>query len=233
MDTTSWIIFSDDDLLVINKPAGILSIPDGYRPDIPHLKSILEPEFGGLWVIHRLDKDTSGILLLARNPKAHRFMNQQFDNHHITKEYTAITLGNPPWQQISADYPLTVNGDRAHRTRVLPGKGKPALTDFLITQSLRGASLLTAYLHTGYTHQIRAHLSYLGYPILFDDLYTQPQLRASVDIINTQFTGFPHPLRTMLHANRIRFTHPASKLPVEFNAALPGDFLTALNWLNK
>ena len=124
-DIESHILHSDDSLIAVDKPAGILTVPGGFSPDTPDLKAILELEFGPLWVVHRLDKDTSGVLLFARNPNAHRLLNLQFDERKISKEYRAIVYGLPTWTDIDVNQPILVNGDRVHRS-IISGKGKLA-----------------------------------------------------------------------------------------------------------
>ncbi len=180
-DLNKWILYQDQSILVINKPAGVLTIPDGYKPDIPHLRSILEPVFGRLFIVHRLDKDTSGVMVIARSEMSHRNLNLQFDNRVIKKKYQALIVGSPAWDEMRVDSPLTVNGDRSHRTRVLPNKGKPARTDYSKVFSWKTVTHVEAKPQTGYTHQVRAHISSIGFPILFDTLYTPPDLEGTVE----------------------------------------------------
>lgn len=109
--------WSDESILIVNKPPGLLSIPDGYDADKPHLRSTLEPEFGRLWIVHRLDRDTSGLMVLARTRDAHRALNQQFEQGDVFKQYLAVVHGEPSWSSIRLDLPLLPDGDRKHRTR--------------------------------------------------------------------------------------------------------------------
>jgi len=194
-----WVIFIDESLVVVNKPAGLLSVPDGYNPNLPHLRSVLETFLGRLWMVHRLDKETSGLMVLARNAEVHRELNRQFREHEPIKHYLAQVAPQPAWEQFSLEAPLRINADRAHRTRVDFLKGKPARTDFLVARREKDWAELICTLYTGYTHQIRAHLYYLGLGILGDYLYQPPQFKAA-----------PKPTvdRMMLHASELSFTHP-------------------------
>ena len=107
------------------------------------------------------------------------------------KQYQALILGNPAWDEMSVDSPLTVNGDRSHRTRVLPNKGKPARTDYSKVFSWKTVTQVEAKPQTGYTHQVRAHISSIGFPILFDTLYTPPALKElSKTIISSLYLDF-------------------------------------------
>lgn len=221
-----WIISEDDFLLVINKPSGLRSIPDGYDPQLPSLNKILEKHYGKLWVVHRLDKDTSGIMIFARTRTAHQIINRQFENRQILKFYHAITVGQPTWDQYRCDLPLRVNGDRKHRTVVDEKCGKPATTAFqLIARLSQYYSLISASPLTGYTHQIRTHLAAIGFPILFDNLYSPPQLISPSPDLESP--------RLALHASQIRFAHPADGAPVEFSAPYPSDFSFFIAGLKK
>src|SRR5664280_1645641 len=102
------IIFEDENLLVINKPAGVHSIVDGYDPSIPHIRTILEPDFGRLCIVHRLDKDTSGVMVLARSAAVHKILNEQFSHREIRKQYLALVWGEFP-EKLSVSYPLKLN----------------------------------------------------------------------------------------------------------------------------
>src|SRR5512136_520643 len=99
------ILYIDDVLLVIDKPAGLPSLPDGYNPATPHVRSLLEPIFGRVWFVHRLDRDTSGVLLLARSAAAHRILNTQFDQRQVKKVYHALVYGSPDWVAKTVDLP--------------------------------------------------------------------------------------------------------------------------------
>ena len=223
-DVEISVLFEDDALLVIDKPAGVLSLPDGYDKSLPHLATLLAARHGRLWLVHRLDRDTSGVLVLARSAEAHHHLNDQFRERRVEKVYRALIAPIPTWEKISAGFPLRKDGDRQHRTVVDPQLGKPAKTDFEVMERFPLAALVAARPHTGYTHQIRAHLRALGCPILADDMYRLPD--------SPSFA--PPPIgRMALHACSITFTHPSSGETLVFNAPEPADFLSAISKLRK
>jgi tRNA pseudouridine32 synthase/23S rRNA pseudouridine746 synthase len=207
--TPDWVLFTDESLVVVNKPAGLLSVPDGYDPSLPHLRSVLEPLLGKLWMVHRLDKETSGLMVLARDADTHRELNRQFREHEPIKHYLALVAPQPSWNEISLEVPLKVNADRAHRTRVDFEKGKPARTDFQVVRREENWAELDCTLYSGVTHQIRAHLYYLGLGILGDPLYQPPQFKAAEK---------PEVNRMMLHASELTFTHPKTGALMHFQA---------------
>jgi RluA family pseudouridine synthase len=217
-DPSGLVLWSDETLLAVNKPAGLPALPDGYDPTAPYLAGVLQPIFGRLWVVHRLDRDTSGVVAFARSSQAHRALNTQFEQRQVSKVYHAIVTGNPDWAERTARQPLLADGDRRHRTIVDPRQGKKAETSFKVLEQFRGFALLEAAPHTGRTHQIRAHLAALGYPIVADILYG----------------GNPEPgliERTALHAGKLTLSHPSTGERLVFEAPYPEDFIAALDCL--
>lgn len=218
------VIWEDESFLVINKPWGLRTLPDGYDKTQPHLKSLLSPIYGRLWIVHRLDKDTSGVLLLARSAEAHRSLNTQFEQRQVVKIYHALVIGNPTWDRIECLQPLRANGDRKHRTVIDFERGKPAETHLEVIERFAGYTLLEAQPKTGRPHQIRAHLAGLDFPIAEDLLYgnrAEPEQTPPIQCI----------LRPALHAHWLSFKHPLTNEEVSFEAPYPEDFATALQYL--
>ena len=231
-----WIRYSDDALLAVNKPAGLPALPDGYHPEAPHMKLLLEPHYGRLWIVHRLDRQTSGLMLLARSPQAHRALNDQFQSHQVNKIYHALIVGLPPWDETVIDLPLRPDGDRRHRTVIDQSRGKPASTHLRMLERFGRFSLVQAIPRTGRTHQLRAHLSAVGFPILCDALYgggqrlvTSPQPAGSVG--NSVETGLLE--RMGLHAWSLEFQHPVTRSQMRLEAPYPPDFEGTLEMLRQ
>jgi len=218
------IIYKDDHILIINKPAGLSVLPEGWEPDAPYLVKMLEEELPKIWVVHRLDKYTSGVLVFALNAEAHRALNIQFEKHETEKVYRAITVGAPPWKERITKFPLRVNVGHKHRTMVDNKNGMRSETKFKVLNWVQispelaeGAALVEARPMTGRTHQIRVHAYALGYPLLGDILYSAPE----TDIM----------ARPALHAYSLSFNHPVSNERVSFTAPYPTDFKKALERL--
>lgn len=212
------IIHSDDHIIILNKPAGLSVLPDGWEPDAPYLVKLLEEEFGKIFVVHRLDKFTSGVMVFAKTAEAHRSLNIQFEKHTIEKVYRAIMVGNPPWQEKITKFPLRANVGHKHRTMVDNRNGLRSETQLKVLNRNEDNALVEARPMTGRTHQIRVHAYALGYPLLGDALYSAPE----TDLI----------ARPALHAYTLSFDHPFSNERVTFLAPYPTDFKTTLERLN-
>lgn len=218
------IIYQDESLLLVNKPAGLLTIRDGYDASLPNLVDMVRQDFDKCWVVHRLDKETSGLVLFALTAGAHRNLNIQFQDRKVKKEYRALVLGKVEAEEFAINAPLRVNGDRMHRSTIDFTNGKPALTKFYALRLFKLVSYVKAIPKSGYTHQIRAHLAYAGHPILGDALYIRKDL------------GFspmePTPIaRVALHAYQLSFSHPITGETLTFQVDPPIDFQSALSSL--
>ena len=206
-------LYQNQDILIINKPAGLLSVPDGYNPELPHLRAVLDPIYGELWMVHRLDKETSGVMVLARNQDAHRELNAAFRNHEVEKIYHCFVYPKPDWMELDIELPLQINADRKHRTRVNYTKGKPARSHCKVKRHFATAALLEVQIETGITHQIRAHLREHNLAILGDDLYRAGLPSQPIDVP-----------RMMLHARILTLPNLKTGERHEFSANYPDDF---------
>lgn len=208
------IIYEDEHLLVVEKPAGLPVLPDGWEKDAPYLVKSLEEQFGKIYIVHRLDKITSGVMVFARDAETHRALNIQFESHQAEKVYHALVEGNPKWDEKIAKHPLRANVGHKHRTMVDDKNGKPSETRLRIIKRYQTSALIEAKPMTGRTHQIRVHAYALGHPLVGDVLY------------GAQITyGIPRP---MLHAQSLAFIHPATNERVKFSAPHPADFEEAI-----
>ena len=213
------ILYEDEHLLVVDKPAGLSVLPDGWEPAAPYLLKMLEATYGRIFIIHRLDKVTSGVIVFARGEETHRALNIQFEKHEVQKVYHALMEGNPKLEEKVVKLPLRVNVGHKHRTVVDDRNGKVSETRFRVLNRYQVAAWVEASPLTGRTHQIRVHASALGHPLVGDILYSA---KAS-DII----------ARPALHAYSLTFTHPSSNEPITFMAEHPEDFATALKLLDS
>lgn len=223
------VLYADAAVVAVNKPSGLPVLPDGYDPAAPHLVGLLRARLGELWVVHRLDRGTSGVLLFARTAEAHRTLNLQFDRHQVWKTYLALVVGAPAWDEVVETVRLRPDGDRKHRTVPDPARGKPSVTRFRVLERLPGCVLVEALPETGRTHQIRAHLRALGHPIAGDPLYGGGAAALT-------FPGAPDRTligRPALHASSIAFLHPGDGRQLRLDAPSPEDLAAALSVLRS
>jgi len=223
------VLFENDDLLVINKPAGMVVHPalghahgtlvSAVLARAPEVEQVGEAERPG--IVHRLDKDTSGLILIARNEAAQRALQSAFAERQVEKVYFALVDGRPP--TATGRIEAHVGRDPSHRQRmaVVPAsRGRPAVTQYATLEQFAQHTWLEVHPHTGRTHQIRVHLSYVGCPIVGDRVYGRraPSLGAE---------------RQMLHAARLRLMLPGEREARVFEAPLPEDMLSTLAALRR
>jgi RluA family pseudouridine synthase len=233
------ILHQDEDILVVNKPAGVLVIPDrAGRGGILRLlraKLALSDE-QELRLVHRIDRDTSGALLIARHIHAQRALVEQFQKRRIVKKYLALVAGQPGTEGGTIDQRIAAAG-RAGRYRVDPA-GKRAITKWRVVRRFAGFCLLECRPVTGRTHQIRVHLQHAGLPLAVDPVYGGGEsLRLSQFKSgykrSTRRPETPLIRRLTLHAHSLRFAHPAAGQVMQVEAPLPDDLARALRQLQK
>lgn len=211
------ILHRDSSILVVDKPADLSVLAEGWSKETPYLAKMLEEQFGKMWVVHRLDKGTSGVIVFAFTAEAHRSLNIQFEKHKVEKAYHAIVNGVPRWDEKVTKFPLRVNVGHKHRTVVDDRSGVPAETRFRLLERYQAAALVEASPMTGRTHQIRVHAYALGYPLVGDVLYSAPETNVIA--------------RPALHAWSLTLTHPETGKRLTFQADYPYDFQKAVDFL--
>ena len=228
------ILFEDDDLLVLNKPAGIVVHPAAGNEEhtlvnalLHHCKGKLSG-IGGVarpGIVHRLDKDTSGCLVVAKNDATHTALTEQFSGRSLEKIYDAIVCGELTKAGGEIIAAIARHPTQRQRMAVTESGGREAHTSWTVLQRLRGATLVEIFLHTGRTHQIRVHFQHLGFPVVGDTTYG---IRSNKRL--TEQTNYTAP-RQMLHARKLTFVHPRTKKEKAFEAPWPSDFKAALKAL--
>ncbi|MBK8506621.1 MAG: RluA family pseudouridine synthase [Saprospiraceae bacterium] len=234
MKNQSKIIYHDQEIIIVNKTAGIATVADRFDAHLPYLLKWLNQQFGPTFTVHRLDTNTSGLICFARNPEEQKRLSLAFENRIVTKRYKAITLGTPQPEVGIIDAPI-FKSETSNQVTISP-KGKNAITHYNVEATFGSFSLVDLWIETGRTHQIRVHLMHIGNPLLVDPLYgTQDTFFLSS--IKSNFRGDrteERPLlsRTPLHAYEL--TIPMNDGSVKtFKAELPKDMHAVLHQLNK
>ena len=221
------IAFEDEHLLVVDKPAGLVVHPAAGNFDGTLVNALLHHCGGSLsgiggvarpGIVHRIDKDTSGLLLVAKTDRAHEGLARQFADHSIERRYLALVLGVPRLGSGVIDAPLARSPlNRKKIAIVTAGRGKRAVTHWTRLETLRDSALVECRLETGRTHQVRVHLASVGHPLLGDPVYGKSSRNLSPLLAELRFT------RQALHAARIGFIHPVTLHRLSFDSALPSD----------
>ena len=222
------IVYEDEDIIVVNKPKGLVVHPAVGNPDgtlVNAIMAICKESLSGIGgeirpgIVHRIDKDTSGLLIIAKNDKAHINLSEQIKNREITKKYVALVRGNIKENNATIDMPIG-RSTKDRKKMAVNKNGKNAVTHFKVLKRYEKYTLLEIKIETGRTHQIRVHLSHIGYPIVGDYTYSNGKNDFGVE-------------GQMLHSKKIRFKHPKSEKVMELEASLPEYFQKIIDTLNQ
>ncbi|WP_084536802.1 RluA family pseudouridine synthase [Azospirillum halopraeferens] len=248
-DIPLTVVYEDEDVLVIDKPPGLVVHPAAGNPDgtlvnalLAHCRDTLSG-IGGVrrpGIVHRLDKDTSGLMVVARNDRAHHALTAQFSDRSLSRTYHALVWGVPSPREGTVDANIgRCPADRKKMAVVGEPAGKRAVTRYRVLRAFgRGAALVECTLETGRTHQIRVHMAHIGHPVVGDPLYGRGRpararganAAALPEPARDALVGFP---RQALHAVAIAFVHPASGETVRFSVGLPDDFRGLIDALER
>jgi len=230
------VVYKDDDLLIVSKASGISVLAERWEPEQRSLCDELQALYPGISIAHRIDKETSGLLVCCLHEDAARAMHRAFELREVEKTYLALAWGRPAWKEHSCNLPILPDGDREHRSVISHKHGKEAITQFRLLESRGPCCLLEARPLTGRTHQIRVHAMESGCTLVGDRLYGGDALYLS-RIKNTyrgdKETERPLLDRCALHAASIRFKHPGNGALVELSVPLPQDMEAVLRQLRK
>jgi 23S rRNA pseudouridine1911/1915/1917 synthase len=220
------VIYEDEALLVVDKPAGMVVHPAPGNWTGTLVNALLgrggplstegEPERAGM--VHRLDKETSGLLVVAKTDRSHRLLSSAIADRRVVRRYAAMTWGHLSADKLTIDKPIA-RDPRDRKRMAIVNKGRPAKTDVIRLARFDAGDLLRAHLHSGRTHQIRVHLASIGHPVMGDDVYGGGGGR--------RVAGLP-PKRHFLHAAWLAFKHPVTGEPLDFRSPLPEDLARAL-----
>jgi 23S rRNA pseudouridine1911/1915/1917 synthase len=225
------ILYEDEHIIVIDKPQGMVVHPAAgnrsgtlvnalihhYGDNLSDINGVLRPG-----IVHRLDKDTSGVLLVAKTNTAHRKLTDMFKGHEIKKIYFAIVEGKVATDKGKIDAPVGRHPVDRKKMAVNPGRGRNAVTHFQVIERFKNCTMLKIRLETGRTHQIRVHMAFIGHPVLGDNTYGKKHVNRSMGID-----------KQMLHAGLIGFRHPVTGEYMEFESKLPGHFNSVLDMLRN
>lgn len=230
------IIAQNDHFIAINKPAGLLSIPDREGKE-PSLKQMLLQNLEQVYTVHRLDRETSGIIVFAKDQETHKFLSQAFEERNVEKYYIGLVNGLLPEKTKTIDAPIMEHpGKRG--LMIVHKKGKPAVTDYEVLEEFGKFSLVQFRIHTGRTHQIRVHMQKFGHPIVCDELYGDGQpiflssIKRNFKLSKNEWEERPILSRLGLHAHRLVFTDADGSI-YKLEAELPKDMRALLQQLRK
>ena len=222
------VVYEDDDVIVVNKPSGLVVHPAPGHPDgtlvnalLFHCGASLSGVGGALrpGIVHRIDRDTSGLIIAAKNDYAHQFLSAQLADHTLARTYKCIVVGNLREDSGTVDAPIARDSRDRKRMAVVPG-GRRAVTHWTVLARYPGYTHVQCRLETGRTHQIRVHMAYLGHPILGDTVYGAKK-------------PVPGLTGQCLHAVGLQFIHPRTKELVSLSCPLPGEFTAALRKIDR
>lgn len=221
------IVYEDEDIIVVNKPKGLVVHPASGNWDGTLVNAIMEickDSLSGIGgeirpgIVHRLDKDTSGLLIVAKNDKAHINMSEQIKNREVSKIYYALVRGVVPENEATINMPIA-RSSKDRKKMAVSKDGKEAITHFKVIRRYDKYTLLEVKIDTGRTHQIRVHLSEIGYPVIGDEVYSNGKNEFNVH-------------GQLLHAKSLKFKHPISGNEMFLEAELPEEFKNVLNVLS-
>ncbi|HWJ25110.1 MAG TPA: RluA family pseudouridine synthase [Flavisolibacter sp.] len=228
------IIFENSDFVAVNKPSGLLTIPD--REGNVALKNMLQQKYGEIFTVHRLDRDTSGIVVFAKNEKTHKDLSQQFENRETSKIYNGFVLGVPSQASGVINEPIAEHPVKKGMMTVFR-KGKESITEYEVVESFRLYSWMQFRILTGRTHQIRVHMKHLGHPIVCDEMYGDGKpvfistIKRNYKLSKTTEEERPILSRLALHAAQLRFVLNGQEF--ELKAEIPKDMRALLQQLEK
>jgi len=230
------LIFENDDFIALNKPSGLLSIPDREGREIS-LKVLLKEKYANIFTVHRLDRDTSGILIFAKNEEAHKHFSQQFEERRTEKIYTGLVMGTPVVKKETINSPIAEHPSKKG-FMTIHRQGKESITDYEVLEEFGQFSWLKFRIHTGRTHQIRVHMKDIGHPLVCDELYGDDKpillssLKTRFKLSKKEEEERPVLKRLALHAFQLKVTDREGILH-ELEAPLPKDLKALLQQLRK
>ena len=230
------ILLENENLVAINKPSGLLTIPDREGKEVS-LKQLLKNKYGDIFTVHRLDKDTSGIVVFARNESWHKFLSQQFEARETKKIYNGLVLGSPFERSGEINEPIAEHPVKRGLMTVYK-KGKESITEYEVLQKFKLFSWLRFRILTGRTHQIRVHMKFMGHPIVCDELYGDgkpvfiSQIKSRYKLSKDTEEERPLLNRLALHAAQLSFKGIKGE-DYQLEAPLPKDLKATLNQLSK
>lgn len=236
MNLKDILITESEDFIALNKPSGLLSIPDREGKEIS-LKVMLKEKLGEIFTVHRLDKDTSGLIVFAKNEAAHRHLSQQFENRQTKKIYQGLVLGSLMQEKGSIDSPIAEHPAK-NGTMTIHRSGKEALTDYEVLEDFKIYSFMQFQIHTGRTHQIRVHMKEIGHPVVCDTLYGDGKpilvssLKSKFKLSKDMEEERPILNRLALHSFQLSFQDVNGSI-IELEAPLPKDIRATMQQLVK